>query len=283
MDSPKFRAIRGYVPKPLLPIARAGYYTLSRALRQARFKKASLADKDVFSHSGLEFDSPPPASLRYRVSGILELKDFFESGQLALENLENVLSHTDTSFDKAETVLDFGCGPARVLMWLQKKYPHLKLFGTDTDAESVKWCKEHMKGIKFAVNRPVPTTRYEDDQFDIIYVLSVLTHLDEEYQDQWLEEWKRIVKPGGLVLATVHGTVFHDTLPDELRTTLEKDGILYVKDYGMQGIFPDFYQVAYHTKDYVAKHYNEYFEVVAHLPEIMASKQDMLILRRRED
>jgi hypothetical protein len=45
----------------------------------------------------------------------------------------------------------------------------------------------------------------------------------------------------------------------------------------MKGIFPGWYQNAYHTKEYVVDRYSEYFGVVDYISRGMA-RQDMVIL-----
>ena len=38
-----------------------------------------------------------------------------------------------------------------------------------------------------------------------MYALSIFTHLDADLQVPWMEELTRVVKPGGVLLATFHG------------------------------------------------------------------------------
>jgi ubiquinone/menaquinone biosynthesis C-methylase UbiE len=46
---------------------------------------------------------------------------------------------------------------------------------------------------------------FADQHFDLIFNHSVVTHLDEKYQDAWLAELHRVTKPGGILLLTVSG------------------------------------------------------------------------------
>lgn len=50
-----------------------------------------------------------------------------------------------------------------------------------------------------------PPTTYPDSLFDVVYAVSVFTHLTEDRQLSWLAEFARIIRPCGLLLLTTHG------------------------------------------------------------------------------
>ena len=50
--------------------------------------------------------------------------------------------------------------------------------------------------------QPLPTGRSEDETFDLIYAYAVFSHLSEASHLAWLEEFERILKPGGVFVAT---------------------------------------------------------------------------------
>lgn len=41
--------------------------------------------------------------------------------------------------------------------------------------------------------------------FDLVFAYSVFSHLSEETHEKWLEEFRRILKPGGLLIVTTWG------------------------------------------------------------------------------
>lgn len=279
MDSPRFRAIRDRLPPAMLPVVRTAYYTTTRLLRTLRYAGAYV--EDWAQRSQRPFATVPPPPLRYRVSGMMRSVPFLASGQAAVADLERVLGVVGLDFDQVRDVLDFGCGCGRVLLWLAQRYPQLRLAGCDTDQAAIRWCASHLAAVAdFQVNPALPPTSYPSGHFDLIYALSVLTHLDADYQARWLTEWHRLLRPGAYLLTTVHGEAFADRLPADLRQRLHEQGFLFTRDYGMQGIFPDFYQVSYHTTAYVQQTFSGQFEILAHLPAAMTSGQDMVIMRK---
>lgn len=106
-------------------------------------------------------------------------------------------------------ILDWGCGPGRIIR-------HLPLFignsceltGTDYNERSIKWCRENLKGINFTINGSDALLPFPDNYFDIIYGLSVFTHLPVEKHNEWKDELARILKQGGIILFTTQGENF---------------------------------------------------------------------------
>jgi SAM-dependent methyltransferase len=97
-------------------------------------------------------------------------------------------------------VLDFGCGFGRVTRFFLKNIAPENLIGIDQSDDvlavaSDRW-NPHYKC------ESLPPTNFEDQSFDLIYAFSVFSHLSEEVHDQWLDEFERLLKPGGLLALT---------------------------------------------------------------------------------
>ena len=52
--------------------------------------------------------------------------------------------------------------------------------------------------VTASVNELAPPLRYEDGQFDLVYAISVFTHLPHDLERAWIDELGRITAPGGL-------------------------------------------------------------------------------------
>lgn len=105
-------------------------------------------------------------------------------------------------------ILDYGCGWGRIIrFFLKDTYPS-NLFGIDCDEEIIKVCKNSDLRCNFDVNNIFPPTTFEDNFFDLIYTYSVFSHLSEHAHKLWLEEFKRILKPGGILVATTRDRDF---------------------------------------------------------------------------
>lgn len=182
--------------------------------------------------------------------------------------------------DNFDRILDFGCGCGRTLLWFADSAQEGQFHGTDIDTEAIAWCRDRLDFAQFGVNDAEPVLGYPDASFDLVYAVSVFTQLNEAHQFQWLEELRRIVRPGGLVLVTLHGEHCWQTLDPTAQAQIRETGFLFRKTDQMKGIFPDWYQTAYHTKAYVLERYVDYFEILEYTPKGLVDFQDMVVLRR---
>ena len=109
-------------------------------------------------------------------------------------------------------VLDFGCGAGRVLRQFLQEAESAEFWGCDLHEPTIAWLDENLSPpIHFYVNeeRPLP---HPDGYFDLVYGISVFTHITVEWSD-WLLELHRILKPDGLLLATFMGPATWRRLP----------------------------------------------------------------------
>jgi predicted SAM-dependent methyltransferase len=121
---------------------------------------------------------------------------------------------------------------------------------------------------------------YSPEMFDLIYAISVFTHLNEDYQFQWLNELNRVAKPKGILVLTVHGRHCWEDLSPQDVARIEREGFNFTITKTMEDIFPKWYQVAYHTKQYILDRYAQYFEILDYIPRGLNDHQDMVILRK---
>ena len=110
---------------------------------------------------------------------------------------------------KNVNILDWGCGPARVLRHLPTILNEsCTLYGTDYNNATINWCKKNLDHINFSINGLNPPLNYPDAEFDIVYGISIFTHLSEEMHFAWMVELSRILKNGGILFLTTQGEVF---------------------------------------------------------------------------
>jgi SAM-dependent methyltransferase len=223
----------------------------------------------------------PPEALRHRVHGAADAESFLAVGRQCAEDIVAGLKRIGREPDSFESVLDFGCGCGRVLRWLMPQLSTARVFGSDIDRQAVAWCASHLPGGAFTLNAGRPPTGFAAQSFDLIYAISVFSHLDEDFQFYWLNELRRITKPDGIVLLSIHGSFYLDTLEGSMVAEIKAKGLLFVVSDGWKNIFPDWYQIALHTKEYVLDRYERYFDVLDYIPGGMNGAQDLVVLQRR--
>ena len=266
--------IKPCVPRQALPIITSIY----RIYMKIFCWYVGLWDQRYIKRAG--FAHLPPASLRYRVHGSPDIDSFLEAGKKCSQDIEAALAKIGKNLGSFQHILDFGCGCGRTLMCFANHSRSLHFYGTDIDADAVSWCRNSLDFARFGVNKPLPPLEYPSEMFDLIYAISVFTHINEDYQYRWLSELERIAKPKGIVLLTVHGRHCWENLPYEDVAKIERAGFIFIVSNTWKGIFPEWYQVAYHTKEYVLDRYVEYFNILDYIPRGLHDLQDMVILQK---
>ncbi len=223
----------------------------------------------------------PPPVLMARVAGTRDAVYFRAGGYKAFYELRAALER-HRPLERVRRLLDWGCGCGRVTAhWLRlRRRP--EVHGCDVDGGAVSWCRVKLRRGTFTTVRFQPPTPYPDGHFDAITGYSVFTHLDRFAQRDWLAEMRRVLAPGGVFVATVHGPSaagwtfgphtaqalrggIHDATPDP--------GLDLVLGAGV-------YRSTFQTREYTDRVFGEYFDILEYVERGIGNNQDLVVLRR---
>jgi SAM-dependent methyltransferase len=175
---------------------------------------ADRADAVVRRRRGLE--DLPAFSLRVRSNGVegqFGGHAFARFGDAIANSLIEYAGLEDTS-----TVLDIGCGVGRAAIALARRYPHLDYTGVDVDRVSIATCKANprLENFRFA-HIDVATDLYnasgyhtadtytlplDSSSVDVVYLVSVFTHMFPNECRNYAKEILRVLRPGGRCAVT---------------------------------------------------------------------------------
>jgi SAM-dependent methyltransferase len=187
------------------------YQRFQAHLAQHRFLSLALGDEEQAEASEDGLSLPPPV-LREWVAGTTDAEWFLESGKRGEQAILSILGKHGIEFGSLNSVLDFGCGCGRVIRHL-RRYTSVQLHGSDINRAAIAWCDRNLKYAKFGTNRLAPPSRYRPHSFDLILLFSVFTHLTQRLQKAWMREMRRILKPQGYLIISVHGDHYLPHLP----------------------------------------------------------------------
>ena len=239
-----------------------------------------LLSKDKAPADAPELDSAglplPPKQLRHWVAGTDDLAWFQEGGQLGVQTLVSLLARQEVDLAQLGSVLDFGCGCGRVSRHL-RLFERVRIHGTDSNPAAIAWCDQHLDFAEFGTNRLEPPTRYRDRSFDLIYAFSVFTHLTETLQLAWMREMRRILKPGGWLIVTLHGDHYLPHINVAARAQYQRGELVVLGEevVGQNAC------AAFHPESYVRNVLAKDFDVIDFVPEgaLGNPKQDAYLLR----
>jgi SAM-dependent methyltransferase len=117
------------------------------------------------------------------------------------------------SFEQ-KRVLDFGCGAGRVLRHFLEEAQSGEFYGCDIDGPSVEWLNANLSPFRAVQNAELPPLPWPDRSFDLIWALSVFTHLTDHWS-AWLLELHRLLDTDGLLIATFLGEGMSETIAGE--------------------------------------------------------------------
>ena len=230
------------LPKDVLDVVKRSrpVYSAARALRFAAGER--LGARPVSGLSGrVHYNdfmllSTDPADVDHYVRGANRFIDIIER------------SCAEAGRDPASLrdVLEVGCGYGRIVRELRKRLPQAQVHVSDVIDAAARFT-----AAEFGAHK-MPTLEHAapefDGRFDLVYLLSVYTHMRREMIAANLRRVAAVLKPGGVVVMTVHGQGSADTCEryqqywldkTRLLQALARDGYYYERypyyydDYGL--------------------------------------------------
>ncbi len=113
--------------------------------------------------------------------------------------VENSAAYLIPHLRSGLSILDVGCGPGTITIDLAARVAPGRVIGVDVAEDAITAAQKlASETVDFHV-ADAYALEYEDDSFDIVHAHQVLQHLTDPVAA--LREWRRVVKPGGVVAA----------------------------------------------------------------------------------
>src|SRR5258708_14501308 len=133
-------------------------------------------------------------------------------GESALECIRRSLAAAEVPEHRVRRILDLPCGYGRVLRYLRAEFPEAEITACDLQHEGVDFCAQTFGATPVYSHWDPAKIPLPDDWFDLIWVGSLLPHVDAEHWDAFLRLFRRVVRPGGgLVFSTPRRKTFPTT------------------------------------------------------------------------
>jgi len=249
----------------------------------------------------IDFPVPPNSSIR-KTAG-KTIRSYYMGGVRSFLPIATCAQNEGVRLDSNINVLDFGCGVGRQLLHFTHKYPAPAFFACDLDDTSIAFIQKSYPKVNSYANKFTPPLRYANKFFDMIYSVSIFSHLNMEDQVIWLRELARVTKTGGYCFLTTEGFSTLKPLADSfgqdeaaLRSLLDRQGYIY-KEYpdwqecvksqntlriatNMVGVERSYGNTVL-APEYIRENWPAAgFEVCSIVESIIDDRQDLIVLRR---
>lgn len=255
------------------------FLRLGKAADLARFqleKRRNKSKNTSFLNNNPDVVLPEPFMIYETFN--LNYEKYINTGR---EDAEWIKSEVENYISfKNSSILDWGCGPGRVI----RHFPVIidssnKIMGCDYNHQYVDWCKQNLNEIHFFYNDLNPPLKLKEKSLDLVYGLSIFTHLSEDNHYAWINEMYRILKNDGILFITTHGEITkNNLLPSEINEF--DNGELVIRGNIKEG-----YRMycAYHPISFIEKIIKDKFLVLKHKPgekKDWGLEQDLWILKK---
>jgi methionine biosynthesis protein MetW len=123
----------------------------------------------------------------------LEFLSNLQRYEIILKKVESIIQ---ANAIKNPQIVDLGCGPGHLCKYISEKgYPVTGVDISDNSLELVR--QKGIKAVKANLQEKLP---FEDNELDIVIATEVIEHIYDT--ESFMEEIKRITKPGGSIIIT---------------------------------------------------------------------------------
>jgi len=133
-----------------------------------------------------------------------DVRHYFNTGPLAVAEIDDALRLAGRRFDDITSCLLLPSGYGRVARTLRTRMPASRITAADVDRQAVRFCVREF-GLKGLVVPSDPRRARFPDNYDLIFVGSLLTHLPAATGLALLDVLVGVLCPAGLLMFTTQG------------------------------------------------------------------------------
>lgn len=140
-------------------------------------------------------------------SSINPIRDYLADGWRTLSELLRLFEQLDRKLSTTSSFLEFASGFGRFTRHLKASLPADSLHVSDIVPGSVDFLRQQF-GLDGVYSRPEPEALELPRRYQVIFVLSLFSHLPDGLWQRWLQRLYDALEPGGHLILTTHGEEF---------------------------------------------------------------------------
>ncbi|WP_287169842.1 class I SAM-dependent methyltransferase, partial [Pseudomonas sp.] len=179
-------------------------------------------------------------------SSVNPLRDYFADGWRTLSELMLLLEAVDKPLLRTASVLEFASGHGRFTRHLVKALGAERVTVSDIVVDAVDFSQQTF-GVKGFTSASVPEQVRWPQQYELVFVLSLFSHLPRSTWARWLQVLRDAVVPGGLLVFSTHGMKAADF--DSVK--LDDEGFFFAPSSESNAIDANEYGTAFTSEQFV--------------------------------
>lgn len=206
------------------------------------------------------------------------LRDYLADGWRTLSELMLLLEAVDQPLLKTPRVLEFASGHGRFTRHLVKALGAKRVVVSDVVPSAVEFARSTF-GVDGFLSASVPEEVQWPDRYDLVFVLSLFSHLPRSTWSRWLKVLYEAVAPGGLLVFSTHGL----KAAEFDHVTLEGDGFFFAASSESNAIDAQEYGTTFTAPEFVLARIAETMgadKLVHTVPVQFWNHQDAYVLRK---
>jgi SAM-dependent methyltransferase len=243
----------------------------------------------------------PAESIQLQANG-LSGDRALEDGFLVYRLFKTIYEAIAGELGTCQAILDFGCGWGRVIRFFLRDLEANKVWGVDHYDKAIETCQQTNRWHPFQQINPFPPTGFAPSTFDLILAYSVFSHLSEAAQRAWVEEFARLLRPGGVLIVTTWDRelilrcrelredrtlpFFQNHLPTMFKETdywleaYDRGEFCFDTSVESYGAVSSYLGEACIPKGYVTKHWNGPLQLVDFIEDRTVCPQNVIVATR---
>ncbi|MCY7389511.1 MAG: class I SAM-dependent methyltransferase [Burkholderiales bacterium] len=173
------------------------------------------------------------------------IREYLSDGWRTLSELMVILETLDKPLLKMHSVLEFAAGFGRFTRHLVRALPG-RVTCADVLPGSIEFLQAQF-GAKTILSTHKPGSMIFPEQYELVFVLSMFTHLPPSMWRPWLLALATAVKPGGLLVFSV----CNETSAREMGLAFAADGTHFISSSESPSLDADVYGTTYTTRQFV--------------------------------
>lgn len=223
------------------------------------------ADDDIF-----RFFAAHPTSLN-------PVRDYLADGWRTLSELMWLLEVHQLPLAQVSSFMEFASGFGRFTRHLVKRLPAGSLWVSDVVTQAMDFLPQQF-GVQAIRSTQSPENLAVPRQFQVVFVLSLFSHLPARTWSRWLARLWQFTAPGGLLIFSTHG----DSCAVRSKVDMDPGGFAFFPGSESTAVDQADYGMAFTSEDFVRRAVGASAPGAVHtfMPDHFWSQQDAHILRR---